>query len=137
MGKKENKHLDRRADSLDSFGQEITMSKKTEKAFFKRLHRMLEKKRISLPTLAKKCGIPVSTLYNWSSMGVSPSKKATEYLMAISEFFSKDLEALIFGPDEEFDDPLVYQKIVEEDGQRFHIKINKVIENRVKNLLFF
>ena len=129
MGKKENKHLDRRADSLDSFGQEITMSKKTEKAFFKRLHRMLEKKRISLPTLAKKCGIPVSTLYNWSSMGVSPSKKATEYLMAISEFFSKDLEALIFGPDEEFDDPLVYQKIVEEDGQRFHIKINKVIEN--------
>ena len=129
MGKKENKNLDRRADSLDSFGQEITMSKKTEKAFFKRLDRMLEKKRISLPTLAKKCGIPVSTLYNWSSMGVSPSKKSTEYLMAISEFFGKDLEALIFGPEEDFDDPLVYQKIVEENGQRFNIRIDKIIEN--------
>ncbi|MDC0253398.1 hypothetical protein OAK75_00770 [Bacteriovoracales bacterium] len=129
MRKRENKTLDRGADSLDSFGQEITMSKKTERAFFKRLDRMLEKKRISLPTLAKKCGIPVSTLYNWSSMGVSPSKKATEYLMAISEYFGKDLETLIFGPEEDFNDPLVYQKIIEENGQRFHIRINKVIEN--------
>ena len=62
-------------------------------------------------------------------MGVSPSKKATEYLMAISEFFNKDLETLIFGPEEDFDEPIIYQKTVEENGQRYHVTINKVIEN--------
>jgi len=73
----------------------VGMTGQALEIFKRRLEGLLEKRDMSLSTLARGAGVPISTLHDIIRAGVKVGKKSIGYLEAVCEFLNTDLDSMI------------------------------------------
>lgn len=90
------------------------------------LNKEFKKRGESVNSIARACGIPQSTLHNWTQ-GILPTARNLHYIKKLSEYLQIPVAALLFDvKDEKFDRNILFSSTFVDDRRRYRLTIEKL-----------
>lgn len=90
------------------------------------LARELANRKETIQSVATQCGIPASTLHNWTQ-GTLPTAKNLHFVGALSKYFGLTLSELLFNAKEEQSEASVlFSSTFVDESKRYRLVIEKL-----------
>lgn len=90
------------------------------------LNRELKKRKASVNAVAEDCGIPQSTLHNWTQ-GVLPNAKNLHYIKTLSDYFRLPISTLLFDiQDENFSSAVLFSSTFIDSDVRYRLIVERL-----------
>ncbi|MEE2743623.1 MAG: helix-turn-helix transcriptional regulator [Bdellovibrionota bacterium] len=109
----------------ENFEEEFEFTNEGEISLGKVIVKELNRRNISASSLAKECGVPVTTLHNWIQ-GIKPSTSSMKYVKSLANYFNMSLDELFFGITKKDKSEVIYRGTYSDQGTVYRVTIEKL-----------
>jgi transcriptional regulator with XRE-family HTH domain len=114
-----------KSDESEKFEEDFEFTNEGEISLGKVIVKELNKRNMSASSLAKACGVPVTTLHNWIQ-GIKPSTSSMKYVKTLANYFNLSLDELFFGITKKDKSEIIYRGTYSDQGTIYRVTIEKL-----------